>query len=53
MVTKRPCNARMSDGVLALLVTTRTLAEFIAVTRLMLRFSSHSVRTREVVSLAH
>jgi hypothetical protein len=36
------------DGALALLVMTRTIAEFAAVTRLLLRHSSHHVRTREV-----
>ena len=37
------------DGVLALLVKARTLTEFAAVTRLLLRYSSYHVRTREVV----
>jgi hypothetical protein len=36
------------DGVLALLVKSRTIAEFAAVTRALLRHSSHRVRTREV-----
>ena len=36
------------DGVLALLVKSRTIAEFAAVTRALLRHSSHHVRTREV-----
>ena len=38
----------MSDGVVALFVEARTVAEFAAVTRLLLRYSSHRVRTREV-----
>ena len=37
------------DGVLALLVLTRTIPEFATVTRILLRHSSHSVRTREVL----
>ena len=35
------------DGVLALLVKSLTIAEFAAVTRALLRHSSHHVRTRE------
>lgn len=38
----------LSDGALALLVKSRTIAEFAAVTRALLRHSSHHVRTREV-----
>ena len=36
------------DGVLALLVKSRSISEFVAVTRALLRYSSHQVRTREV-----
>ena len=36
------------DGALALLVKCRTIGEFAAVTRALLRHSSHRVRTREV-----
>lgn len=36
------------DGALALLVMNRTIAEYAAVTRLLLRHSSHHVRTREI-----
>jgi hypothetical protein len=36
------------DGALALLVESRTIPEFAAVTRALLRHSSHHVRTREV-----
>lgn len=38
----------MLDGTVALLVESRTISEFAVVTRLLLRFSSHRVRTREV-----
>ena len=36
------------DGVLALLVKSRSIAEFVAVARALLRYSSHRVRTREI-----
>ena len=39
----------LADGELALLVLTRTIPEFATVTRILLRHSSHSVRTREVL----
>ncbi len=39
----------LNDGAIALIVKTRTIAQFAAVTRALLRTSSHSVRTREIV----
>lgn len=41
-------DAALSCGAIALLVKTRSVAEFAAATRVLLRHSSHRVRTREV-----
>ena len=41
-------DAALSDGAVALLVNTRTVAEFIAATQILLRYSSLRVRTREI-----
>ena len=39
----------MADGAIALVVMTRSVAQFAAATRILLRYSTHRVRTREVL----